>query len=1140
MTNEHNSQVPNVKSSIEQLSESWKQDLRLAIKAHPELPSNDRVIERYISAFPPEYQALYSVEDCISDIETIRSLTPSSPLRVSIEDTARTRSRYRHEAHQTPASATVVLYRHGGELSVSKTLPILEGAGLEVLSSSSIEACPEELSSVFIHRLPVRPKFDPNDTDHIPPSFSKGLEDIFNGLAEHDALNSLLLRGPLEIGAVGLLRAYSCLLWQVRKFATRGTIFDSLASSPRIAVLLWELFRVRFDPSTEQSIESRNTSAAGLVSQIQDELRAVKEINKDRILRSLVALIQHTVRTNFFSPGRGALALKLHSEKLDILPNPKPMYEMFIRSPLFEGCHLRASKVARGGIRWSDRNDDYRTEVLGLMKTQKVKNVLIVPSGAKGGFAIRHLPKDAAEVPRAVESCYREYIRACLSIADNRVDDVIVHPPGLVIYDQPDPYFVVAADKGTATFSDVANKIAVDEFNFWLGDAFASGGSKGYDHKLYGITARGTWECVKRHFNDLGIRYTEEPFTVVGVGDMSGDVFGNGLLMSNKAKLVAAFNHVHIFIDPTPDPESSFKERERLFNLSRSRWTDYNKALISKGGGVFDRFDKEIHLTPEIRAALHIPSDAPATVNGDELITFILKAPCDLLWNGGIGTYVKATTESNVDVNDGTNDRVRINADELRARVIGEGGNLGMTQRGRIEAGLHGVALNTDAIDNSAGVDLSDHEVNLKILFSGLIRSGKLTSEQRDVIMLEIADDVTSRVLDHNRNHASMLSLATMRSRKSLAYIQSLLHRLTKLGYINRSLDVLPDDEALAERTRRQIGMSRPELAVCLAGVKMWIKDILLESPLVKDPLLKSYLLHYFPAQLRATYGEDIVNHTLANNIIATEVTNSLVDAVGITFVHRMCGNHSVLPITVIKCVLAAEEILGSREARSALSTLDAPATNSQFLAMRRELSGGLRDATAWLIGRHGHDLSLEDMVRQYKAPFAAFVDQAESVLSATDGDAFRAGILRYSTYGLDQAVSRRLAAVPFINRALELLRISQRTGVSIEIISKIDSQVISELNLTSLLYPSQLPETTTKWEHQLLLGSYDDLRRSVSRNTEKLAQMGLINSQDIVARIRRSPSFEAISNMLEELRGVAPSVAAIAVVSKQLRGFSL
>lgn len=1115
---------------ITRLSHGWKDNLSERVLESSRFADPEEVLFAFRDAFPPGYQALRTAEEAERDIEVVSSLSADNPLEIAVETV--------YEG-SVPHS-TVVVYNLYDEISVSRSLPVLENAGLEVRNSSSALVSPRGAAPVYIHRLLVEPRPGIGVTELVFPSaFAPGLKKIFLGQAENDALNALLLTGPLDIRSISVLRAYSCLLWQVNKFATRGAIFDALASVPQAARILWELFDGKFDPARGGDVAARRAAFADGLERYKDVLREVKEITKDRILRSLALLLEHTVRTNFYQD-TPVLALKLHSEKIDILPYPRPLYEIFVRSPHFEGIHLRAGKVARGGLRWSERTEDYRAEILGLMKTQKVKNVLIVPGGAKGGFALRHLPKEPKEVPKAVEGAYREFIRALLTLADNRVDGEVAHPKKTVIYDDPDPYFVVAADKGTATFSDLANRIATEEFNFWLGDAFASGGSKGYDHKLYGITAKGGWECVKRHFHDTGLDYLREPFTVIGIGDMSGDVFGNAMILSDQIKLLGAFNHEHIFLDPDPDPAASFKERMRLFATPRTKWSDYDPSLISPGGGVFGRFEKEIRISPEIRRALSIGDEVPDVMNGEELISHVLRAKCDLLWNGGIGTYVKSHAESHADVNDGHNDRVRVNANELRARVVGEGGNLGFTQRARIEFSLAGGLINTDAIDNSGGVDLSDHEVNLKILFSGLLRDGAVTLEERDKVMLEISGDVVESVLDHNRSHAIMLSLAVVRSRKSVAYFQSLLRQMTKLGYVNRSLDFLPDDESLLERAKRKGGLTRPELAICLAAVKMWIKDVLLGSELVKDPLLKGYLLDYFPAAVQDRFKEAILAHPLGANIIATQVTNNLVDAVGITFVHRMCINHSVTPITVIKCALAAEILVGARGVREELEKFDNPSGNQLFLTMRREVSGGLRDACSWLIASHGHDLTLDQIVDRYSGPYETLLANAEGPLAGEDLVRFRARMEEYSSHGLADASARRIALIPAIVQLLELLSVSLGVKQELGTVAAVYASVREELGMNALERLGAALETSNKWEHQLLVGAYEELRKCASRTAAVLLAAGVTSPAEIGAAVRRSPSFDQLMSTVEEMRLTAPTVAALAVVSKQLRAFEV
>jgi glutamate dehydrogenase len=845
--------------------------------------------------------------------------------------------------------------------------------------------------------------------------------------------------------------------------------------------------------------------------------------------------MENTLRTNFYHADF-SIALKLHSEKIDILPNPRPMFEIFLSAPEVEGIHLRGSRVARGGIRWSDRYEDYRSEVLGLMKTQKIKNALIVPGGAKGGFVVKNLPSDPAQIAPAVENAYKIFVRSLLSVTDNRTATGIKHPEGLVIHDGEDPYLVVAADKGTATFSDIANRVATEEFNFWLGDAFASGGSQGYDHKIYGITAKGAWECVKRHFHDMGFDSINNSFTAVGIGDMAGDVFGNGLLLSRSVKLLAAFNHKHVFLDPNPDPEPSYQERRRLFVTKGTQWSDYKKELISAGGGVFGRFDKEITLSPQIRKALDIPESVPAAVNGEQLINLILKASVDMLWNGGIGTYVKSEAESHADVNDGTNDRVRVNATELRAKVVAEGGNLGFTQLARIEFAQRGGRINTDAIDNSGGVDLSDHEVNLKILFTGLMRDKKITLPDRNQLLKEMAPDVVEAVLDHNRSPALVLSLGVLRSKRTIEYFQSLIRELHRMGYINRALECLPDDEELRERIAQKAAMSRPELAVCTAAVKMWVKDSLLSSNLPSDPLLKDYLFDYFPPALRTRFKNELSGHPLSANIIATQVANTLVDTMGITFVHRMCVTYSVPPTSVLKCALAAEHILATKNIRNSIRKLDTFDNSASYLALSIEVSRALMDGASWLLSSHDPTLTLAKLVQLYETGYRSVVQDIEHILVGKEYDAYRARILKYQQFGLDDFAAKSLAIFPRIVIVLEMLWAARQSGEDMKRVAALFSTVMEELGVGSFLSQTSAPETANKWENELLLGANDEIRRSLSRITTKLLEAKAVSRDDALAHLRKLPGFERVKATLEEARAETPSVAAMSVVAKQLR----
>jgi len=1119
--------VEKFKNALTILTKTWKDAVEeQLLKICPD-GTGHLLFRNYQDAFGDDYQALQTVEDAITDIQAIELLRAGGPdIKIGL-------------SRAENGNDVIIVYHKGSELTISKALPVLENAGLEVIHERSSTAQPAAQSPVFIHRFIVKPKAGFTVTEDLfSRTLAPGLTSIFLGQSANDPLNLLMLAAELEVKALSLLRTYAGLLSQINKFATRHSIFHALATTPAAAQKLWQIFETKFNPELKKSLDSRRLVTASLIGDFRDILNAVTDLSQDRILRGLGDLLEHTVRTNFYS-NHPAIALKIHSEATEILPQPRPKYEIFVSSAVVEGIHLRSSMVARGGLRWSDRKDDYRTEVLGLMKTQKTKNAVIVPSGAKGGFIVRLLPDDPTKVKSAVEAAYREFIRALLSVTDNRTENGdIVHPENLVIYDAPDPYLVVAADKGTATFSDIANKVAVDEFNFWLGDAFASGGSNGYDHKAYAITAKGVWECVQRHFKEAGINYVTEPFTVIGIGDMSGDVFGNGLLLSDNMKLVAAFDHRSIFVDPNPDSKLSYAERKRLFEMKGSKWDDYSKSLISDGGGVWGRFDKEIVLSPHARQALSLSDEVPESLNGEQLMSHILRAKVDLFWNGGIGTYVKSAYESNPDVNDSANDRVRVNADELRATVVGEGGNLGFTQSARVDFAKKGGFINTDAIDNSGGVDLSDHEVNLKLLFASLMAAGRVTREERNVLLKQMGSEVVESVLVHNRSHALTLTLAVTRSRRNIDYLKSLMKDMSRLGYLQRSLEFLPDDEELAERATRGEGLLRPELAVLLAVVKMWTKDALLNSEVIKDPALDTHLKNYFPETIQNRYGADIVLHPLAKNITAAQVTNEIVDDVGISFFHRMVMNQGVSPGGVIKCAIAADSILDLPSLRRAAAYFDTLEDNEHFLALHQEVTRTLRAAAGWLVSTHGDSMTLSELVALYKDPYRVIAVKGQSILGKTQKGILSGGFTRFSTLKLEEESTFMLASFPLIIPILEMLQTSRTSKREATLVARVYSLALDALGANQFVTLGQAIETHNRWENELRINAYEEIRRSVSLIVCALLEKGITDPQDIQNVIVSSPSFEQLRNTLNEIKETGTVPAALSVVAKQLRLF--
>jgi glutamate dehydrogenase len=873
-------QVPDLEDLEQRLAETtrtWADDLGQAL--HDELGEErgTSLLRRYAGAFPPGYRDDHRAPVGVVDICRLEALG-SDDLSVSL---------YR-PVEEAADGLRLKLYRSGSAVMLSDVLPRLEHMGVAVTDERPYEISPAGGSPRWIYDFGLRhPRFAEVPVERIQPVFVEAFLKVWNHEVEDDGLNRLVLDPGLPWHDVALLRAYSKYLRQAATQFSEAYMQRALVMHPHIAALLRDLFAARFDPDRRDEDRS-----AAVVEEIEAALEGVDSLDEDRILRSFLHLLQATLRTNAYlrgaddGAGRTHLSLKLDPSKIPGLPRPLPAYEIFVYSPRTEGVHLRGGRVARGGLRWSDRREDFRTEVLGLVKAQNIKNAVIVPVGAKGGFVLKAPPANRQELRDEVEECYRTFIRGLLDVTDNIVGEDVVPPDGVVRYDGDDPYLVVAADKGTATFSDTANALALER-GFWLGDAFASGGSAGYDHKAMGITARGAWESVRHHFREMGVDVDSEAFTCVGIGDMSGDVFGNAMLLSEHIRLVAAFDHRHVFIDPDPDAARSFAERARLFDLPRSSWDDYDREALSPGGGVWSRSAKSIALPDEARAALDVEAE---TLTPDELIQAILRAPVDLLFNGGIGTFVKAREERHAEVGDKTTDRVRIDAVELRAKVVGEGGNLGFTQRGRVQYALAGGRINTDAIDNAAGVHTSDHEVNIKVLLDALVADGELTGKQRDALLVEMTDEVAAAVLRSNDQQNRALSRSCVHALSMADVLRRYLHHLEEEGHLDREIEHLPDDETLVERRNDGRGLTRPEFAILLATTKTALYGELLESDVCEDPWLARALQAYFPRILQERYADEIRAHRLSREIIATQVANKVVNQSGTTFLFRIAG----------------------------------------------------------------------------------------------------------------------------------------------------------------------------------------------------------------------------------------------------------
>lgn len=1087
-----------LQAELIELTKTWGDGLRDRLLNSESMSEPEAIWLKYQNSFTEEYQASTNTEACLRDISIIETLSKDRPLRLDISP----------GVGLSEGLFQLSIFQWHKELAVSHLLPALENAGLHILREQAFEVGTPNSGTTYLHRLIAEPKNKSvGKIEVFRDNLCAGLEQILLDIADNDILNSMLVSTELDVRALSVLRAYCAYLFQLSPFTSKGTIRNTLAAVPTAATLLWNMFEVKFNPNIGLSIDKRNEKLEALEKHYLLTLRNVPDISQDRILRNIANVLNATVRTNAYT-GRETLAFKIDPTKVDLITTPKPHFEIYVRGPQTEGIHIRFGSVARGGLRWSDRRDDFRNEVLGLAKTQKVKNVVIVPTGSKGGFIVRKPSSEHDLLLKQVEECYRDYIRSLLSVTDNRVKGQVVRPADVICYDNEDPYLVVAADKGTATFSDTANKIATEEFKFWLGDAFASGGSQGYDHKLYAITANGGWECVKRHFRDLGINFEQDPFTVVGIGDMSGDVFGNGLVYSDKIKLIAAFNHKHIFIDPNPDPTISFAERKRLFTTPRTQWSDYNKELISLGGGIFGRFDKEIAISSEMRSSLSIPNEVPNVINGEQLICWILKAKVDLLWNGGIGTYVKSSSETNADVNDGTNDGVRIDAKDLRAKVIGEGGNLGFTQKARIEFERCGGKLNTDAIDNSGGVDLSDHEVNYKIFFSRLLEEGKITLEERNKILKDVASFACTDVLKNNASHALLLSLGGRRTLNRMIQVRDLLRDLSHTGHINRSVDTLPDDEGLGKLQSTGQGLTRPELSRIYAGLKMFLKEIVVNSGVTNDPALAPYLLNYFPEPIRVRWQKEALEHPLRPQIIATKVVNELVDLMGATFIHRTCRSLKAEPVDIIKAYIVAASLVDLPSLKSELKKLDVFDTAQKFLEFSEDLNVLMTGLVTGIVGIMPKEATVGNLASTIIPLFVEIKSVIESVLSAKAFALVKERMLRYEQAGLSSSCSNILALRDCISNLCEILALRSGSKSSIPELALTYSAIVGRLGLEDILIQLDQLSMPNRWDQELLVSNRSriqrEIRKLVAKSTKSTVAVNTLWEGDAAfARIR-------------------------------------
>jgi glutamate dehydrogenase len=1067
-----------IERRIAEAALTWNDRLREALISRSGEATGLALAGRYLDAFSLAYQDDVAPEEVFEDLQQLEALRlHPQALQLTL----------RRPAAQRPQRVHLKIVKLGDPVPISDVLPMLENFGLRVISERPYQLAWPEGGAAWIQDFELEHRDSLIvDIARIEANFREAFAAAWSGAIENDGFNRLLLAAELNARQIVVLRAYCRYLLQTGVPFSQAYMERTLAANAGVARNLVRLYETRFDPNGAR----RNAHAAeALITQIRSGLDAVTSLDDDRILRAYLNMVQATLRTNFYQPAadgqpKSYLSFKLDPAKIPDLPLPRPQFEIFVYSPRVEGVHLRMGYVARGGLRWSDRREDFRTEVLGLMKAQNVKNTLIVPVGAKGGFVPKRLPAGSREEIQAeVVACYQTFIRGLLDLTDNIVSGRIVAPQQVVRRDGDDAYLVVAADKGTATFSDIANGIAA-EYDFWLGDAFASGGSAGYDHKKMGITARGAWECVKRHFREMGIDIQKTDFTVSGIGDMSGDVFGNGMLLSRHIRLQAAFDHRHIFIDPAPDPAVSFAERARLFALPRSSWDDYDRKKLSRGGAIYPRTAKSIALSAEARALLNLEGSSAAP---NEIVRAILRTPVDLLWNGGIGTYVKASDERNAEVGDRSNDAVRINGRELRAKVVGEGGNLGLSQRGRVEYALAKGRLNTDFIDNSAGVNTSDVEVNIKILLNPLVHEGKLTRADRNRLLARMTREVAALVLRNNYLQSQAISTLELQSAARLQEFQHLIRSLERSGELNRALEFLPTDDELAERRKSGVGLTRPELALLLAYSKIWLNNHLLASDVPEDPYLSAELARYFPAPVQERFPRAIAHHRLRREIIATATTNSLVNRMGPAFVPRAQEDSGAEPAQIARAYTAAREIFAMREVWEQIEALDNKVAAKLQYEAAFQTSRLLRHATYWLLSSRSRGLQVDGAVAEFRDGVRRLEAEIAQVLTGTELTRFEEARKHYLTAGLPAPLAARVASLEALNAALDIVEIAGAHRVSVIETARVYFEVGTRIGIDWLRARIEKLSVEGPWQAIARSGLRDAALRVHRRLTERV-----------------------------------------------------
>ncbi|ESP93320.1 MULTISPECIES: NAD-glutamate dehydrogenase [Pseudoalteromonas] len=1017
--------VKEIENNLVEAARTWEDKLQTALLAGEGEARGNELNRKYATAFPRAYKDEVLPSAAVVDISKLERLSDENKLEMLF---------YRPQEEANSQIVRLSLFHKDEPIHLSDVMPMLENFGLRVIGETpyAVKTSDGQINWIMDFSMLLDSK-GLADFDKVSARFRAALINVWNNRLENDGFNRLVLKAGSTGREASILRAYAKYMRQIGVTFSQSYIENTFEHYPHIANQLVELFEKKFCPQKKVAQKSLDK----LVEKIYHELESVANLDDDRIIRLYVAMIDATLRTNFYQKeadgsNKSYVSFKIQPSAIPEMPLPLPAFEIFVYSPRIEGVHLRGGKVARGGLRWSDRREDFRTEVLGLVKAQQVKNTVIVPVGSKGGFVCKQLPNDREGFFREGQACYKIFIRGLLDITDNIVHGDIVPPVDVVRHDEDDPYLVVAADKGTATFSDIANGIA-EEYNFWLGDAFASGGSIGYDHKKMGITAKGAWESVKRHFREMDIDCQTTDFTAVAIGDMAGDVFGNGMLLSEHTRLVAAFNHMHIFIDPNPDAASSYKERARMFELPRSSWEDYDASLISQGGGIFSRAAKSITLTPEIKKML---GTKKASMTPNELIKALLMMPVDLLWNGGIGTYIKAAGESDADVGDRANDALRINGSELGAKIFGEGGNLGATQLGRIEFAAKGGRINTDFIDNVGGVACSDNEVNIKILLNGLVAEGDLTKKQRDELLYAMTDEVSELVLADCYRQTHTLSVTKSKGPATLKEKIRFIHALEKDGKLDRNIEFLPSDEELAERAAAGLDLTRPELSVLVSYSKMVLKETLVVDEITENPYYRQLLVNSFPVPLRDRFNAAMDEHPLRKEIIATKLANNIVNDMGLNFMIRMHEETGATEAEIALCYSIACATFQMSETWAEISALDNKIPSAVQTEMLYQLRRTVRRVTRWFLRHRNKALSIEETIEFFAPTFADLSANLTTYMVDEESARLAEKAAELTSEGVPQALADRIVSLSSLFSVMDLAEVANNAKRDISVVS--------------------------------------------------------------------------------------------------------